>query len=559
MYRLLALGLILVSSFGFAQKAAEHSTAPAAGLNVLTRENDNQRTGQNLQETILTPANVNSTSFGKIFSYPVDGQIYAQPLYLQNVSTTSGVHNLVYVATENDTLYAFDADSAKTNPAPVWKTSFLTPPSVLPVPCAVGAGICQLFPVVGITSTPVINLATNTIYVTVRTQETTNNVTTYVVKLHALNIANGSERVGSPVTICSGSGNNGCSFGTLGSFPPQHQQPRPGMLLVSDSRFGQGVLYLGFAGNAGWVLAYDAASLTFLAGFYTYDGKAHSVPGLPGTGHSGVWGGGSGIAADTAGNVYAVTGDGFFDGGVNWGDSLVKLSLTGTTGAYSLVVADSFTPTDYTCRWQQSYDLGSAGPLILPSQGGTTPNLIFQAGKISSLCDPVGQYYVVNRDNMGHVGGQVSFTSAAGSTEGSPGYWNSGTTQYIYNTANGDSIRAFTVSAAGVSATDVMHTNFVFANGTSAVVSSNGTSNGIVWGLDFTGSADLFPGRKPLVLHAFDATNLSSELYNSMQAASGRDRAGPFTKYQVPTVINGKVYVGTATELDVYGLCPCPQ
>lgn len=559
MHRLLALGLLLISTFGM---AADQPAPPAGTVNVTTRQYDNAHTGQNLQETILTPSNVNSASFGKLFSYPVDGQIYTQPLYVQNVNVPGkGTHNVVYIATENDSVYAFDADSAKSNPTPLWKVSFLNPPTVLPIPCQVGAGICQLFPIVGITSTPVINLNTNTMYVNVRTQETdSKGVITYVARLHALDITSGAERVGSPVVICSGSGNNGCKFNTTGTFTPQTQQSRPGMLLVPTAGFSQGVLYMGFAGNAGWVLAYDANNLNFLAGWYTYDGKAHTViDGLPGKGHSGVWGAGGGIVADPAGNIYAVTGDGFYDGGVNWGDSLVKLSLTNTGGVYTLPITDFFTPTDYSCRWSLSYDLGSAGPMLIPSQGGLTPNMIFQSGKANTQCDPVPQTYIVNRDNMGHIGGQMGFTSASAvGTENSPAYWSNGTTNYIYNGGGDDALRAYTVSAAGVSANDVMHTAMSFGEGTSPIISANGTTNGIVWALDYAGDPDLFPATKPIVLHAFDANTLT-ELYNSEQAASHRDRAGPFTKFQVPTVVNGKVYVTSQTELGVYGLCPCPQ
>ena len=188
MHRKLTLAFLLLSTFAFTQNS------PTGIVNVLTRENDNQHTGQNLQETILTPTNVNSGSFGKVFSYPVDGQLYAEPLYVHGLTmATGGVHNVVFVATEYDSVYAFDADSAASNPNPLWKVNFLNPPSVAPVPCSQGAGICQLFPVVGITSTPVINLATNTLYVVVRTQETSGSTVNWVVRLHALDITSGAE------------------------------------------------------------------------------------------------------------------------------------------------------------------------------------------------------------------------------------------------------------------------------------------------------------------------------------------------------------------------------
>jgi len=559
MYRHLTLAILLASTLAFAQQA------PTGTVNVLTRQNDNQHTGQNLHETILTPANVNSGSFGKIFSYPVDGQVYAEPLFVQGLTMAQGgVHNVVFVATEYDSVYAFDADSAALNPKPLWHVNFLNPPSVAPVPCAQGAGICQLFPLVGITSTPVINLATNTIYVVVRTQETTGTTVNWVVRLHALDITSGAEKSGSPATICSATGNGGCYLagGTV-QFGPHHQQSRPGLLLVPEAGFPQGVLVIGFSGDSGWVLAFDPTSLKQLAAFYTDDEKSHSTasktPGIPGEGHAGIWGAGAAVVADTNGIIYAVTGDGYFDGVTNWGDSLVKLTLTlnSSTGTYSLVPTDYFTTSDQACRYAHGLDYGSAGPLILPPQGGATPNLIFTTGKELSICETQFVGYVINRDNMGHVGGQVALTTGSlGGGEESPAYWKSATTQYIYNGDIYDPLRAFTVSSSGVSTSGVMATAMRFEVGTSPVVSANGTTNGIVWALEYTEDPDHQPALRPSILHAFDATNLS-ELYNSGQAASGRDSAGPEVKFQVPMVANGKVYVATSTELDVYGLCPC--
>jgi hypothetical protein len=301
--------------------------------------------------------------------------------------------------------------------------------------------------------------------------------------------------------------------------------------------------------------------LKLLAAFYTDTETVHSVPGIPGAGHGGIWGAGGAVAADTSGNIYAITGDGFFDGTLNWGDSLVKLVLTlnSSTGTYTLVPADYFTTSDQACRYAHGLDYGSAGPLILPTQGGTTPNLIFTTGKQVNTCETTFAGYVINRDNMGHVGGQVSqMTLPNGGGEQSAAYWASPTKQYIYNGGNGDSIRAFTVSSSGVSLSGVMASTVVFGNGSSLVISANGNSNGIVWGQDYIDDPDHQPSVSPAVLHAFDATTLS-ELYNSAQAASARDAAGPPVKFQVPMVANGKVYLGTSTELDVYGLCPCAQ
>jgi hypothetical protein len=569
MYRALTIAVLSLSTFAFSQQANT--------INVLTRMNDNQHTGQNLQETILTPSNVNSTSFGKIFSYPVDGQVYAQPLYVQNLTMAKGgVHNVVFVATEYDSVYAFDADSSIANPQPLWHVNFLNPPAIQPVACSEGSGICQLYPLVGITATPVIDLATNTIYVEVRTQEISNGVTNWVQRLHALNITSGAEQPNSPVVICSAQGRNGCALSNESStviFGPGHQQSRVGTMLVPEPGFPQGVYFIGFSGDSGWVLAYDPVSLQLLAGWYTDDEQVHTsaflnapgaannwvgagfgvtmpgiFPGIPGEGHSGVWGAGTGISADANGYVYAITGDGYWDGSVNWGDSLVKLQLqyNSSTKTYSLVPVDYFTTSDQACRYAHGLDYGSAGPLILPTQPGATyPNLIFTTGKQVKTCESTFEGYVINANNMGHVGGQVSQMSLSnGGGEQPAAYWYNGTTQYIYNGSDGDALRAYTLSA--------------FDSGLNPVVSANGTQNGIVWGLERIDDPDEYqPGTSPWVLHAFNANTLA-ELYNTTQASAGRDTPGPNLKMTVPTVANGKVYVPTQTELDIYGLCPCP-
>jgi hypothetical protein len=182
------------------------------------------------------------------------------------------------------------------------------------------------------------------------------------------------------------------------------------------------------------------------------------------------------------------------------------------------------------------------------------------AAKALTTCDATPSIYILNRDNLGHLGAQVSLSNGpAHGSENSPAYWAGSTAQYVYSSGIGDSIRAFTVSSAGVSTSSVMNTTGTLTNGSTPAISANGTTNGILWALDRTESADILPGTQPIVLHAYDATKLSSELYNSTQAASGRDNAGPSVKFQVPTVANGKVYIGTQTEVDVYGLCPCPQ
>jgi hypothetical protein len=531
-----------------------NAAPPAATVNVLTRHNDNARTSQNLSETILNTSNVNSTSFGKLFSYTVDGQIYGQPLYVQSVSVSGkGVHNVVYVATENDSVYAFDADSASANPTPLWQISFLST-NVKPVPCADIGSSCAITPIVGITSTPVINLVTNTMYLVSRAKTTVGGSSTWDLTLHALDITSGAEQSGSPAVICSGTATVGCKFvGQTTTFFPNKNQNRPGLLLMPGPQTGQEVV---LTGMGKYLLAYDASTLKQLASWYT--------------GTAQLWGSGGSIAADSSNNVWAAAGNGTFNvntGGKNYGDTLAKLTLTynSTKNTYSFTVDDYFTPSDYACRGTNDGDLGSGGPLILPTQGGSTPDEVIVAGKGNTLCDATAPIYLANRDNLGHVGGQLSITN--GPTQGyfsDPAYFQSATTNYVYlagivsqSSKTGDNLRAYTITNGVMSSTSVANSLTAITVGASPSVSANGTSNGIVWLVERKDKLSTKPGSAAAVLHAYDATNVGTELYNSTQAGA-RDTAGAGVKFNVPTIANGKVYVATLTELDVYGLCPCP-
>jgi hypothetical protein len=234
-----------------------------SGVDVLTWHNDIFRSGDNLNETILTPANVNPVQFGKIFSYPVDGMIYAQPLYVQNVIIPGqGTHNVIYVATQNDSVYAFDADSAKANPNPLWHVSFANPPKVVAVPCADNFKNCNVYPIIGITGTPVINLRNNSLYVVARTQEISGNQYSYFVRLHILDITTGAEKPKSPVVICGKVSGETCSFppylNSQTTFDPQRAMQRPALLLMPNSSSVHEVLYIAFGNHRGWVLAYDS-------------------------------------------------------------------------------------------------------------------------------------------------------------------------------------------------------------------------------------------------------------------------------------------------------------
>ncbi|HTS36330.1 MAG TPA: hypothetical protein VMH04_11695 [Candidatus Solibacter sp.] len=538
-------------------------TPPAPPLNVLTWRNDNGATGQNLKETILTPANVNATSFGKIFSYAVDGNIYAQPLYAQSVAIPNkGTHNVVYIATENDTVYAFDADSATLNPSPLWQTALTNPPNVVAYPCLDNHKACTIYPVIGITGTPVINRATQTMYLVARTKEVVEGQSApfYFERLHALNIRTGAEMPGSPVTICGDYAHTGqgCQF-TTGIFDPLADGQRPGILREATPGFPQGVLYIAFAGQ-GMVLAYDPTTLARLA-----DWTATPTPTNT-TGGGGIW---TGLTGDANGNVFVPVGDGTFDvnvGGNNYGDSVVKLNLVSDGSGYTLQVMDYFTPPDEACRQTTDIDLGSGSPVLLPTQPGANPNLLVIAGKGSATCDTANPIYLVNASNMGGLGGGVQ-TIAGTAAKGyysSAGYFNTGVKTNIYlggvlSSTAGDNLKNYQMANGLFSPTQsVAKTVGTYNAGATPAISANGTRQGILWTIERPEVLWNETGVDLAVLHAYPATNIHSELYNSNMNAT-RDQAGPATKFQVPTVVNGKVYVGTQTELDVYGLCPCPQ
>jgi hypothetical protein len=519
---------------------------------VFTQHNDNARTGQNLNETLLTTANVNTSKFGKIFSYPVDGQIYAQPLYVPNVSIPNqGVHNVLYVATENDTLYAFDADGL--SPSILWSVSFISPPSVTTLNCITLGFECNVWPITGITGTPVIDPTTNTIYLLVRTQESGNSIQ----RLHALDITTGAEKFEGPVEIAAtvnGTG-TGSSHGKV-LFSTIHDNHRPGILLAN------GNVYIAWAGQAhGWVMAYDAETLKQVAVFNT----------TPNGTLGGVWQAGNGLATDSLGNIYFATGDGTFDastGGLDYGDTLVKTDA-------NLNVLDYFTPMDQACRLlPNDLDLGSGGPLVLPSQAGSFADEIIESGKGGSPCDLFGStyavpIYLVNRDAMGtyHPTGDQDIQTIEGTIHGywsSPTYWQGPTAQYIYysgmtsETGGGDYLKQYTITDGLVSTAPIEQSANLFPVGSTPSISANGTSNGILWTIERKDILSALPGTHPGVLYAFNASNVSQVLYNSAQNKQLRDQGGCANKFQTPTIANGKVYVGTQNELDVFGILPVP-
>ena len=502
----------------------------ASSSAVLTYHNDNLRTGQNVHETILTTANVNSSKFGKLFSLPVDGPIFAQPLYMPGVTVGTQTHNLVFVATEHNSVYAWDADTASSTP--VWHASFINPAGgVTAIPCAEAAGndCSTITPEFGITSTPVIDSSTGTLYVVASTKEVSGSTTSYVYRLHALSITTGQEKFGGPVTIQATSGS--------ATLVPKQQLQRPGLLLVN------GVVYIGFGSHGdvspwyGWLLGYNASNLQRVMVFNT----------APTNGEGAIWQSGCGPAADASGNIYFNTGNGPFDantGGVDYGDTIVKLNSSGT-------VLDYFTPYNQATLDATDADVGSSGLVLLPDQTGTYAHVLIGAGK-------QGVIYSVNRDGMGryNAASNQNIQSLAGLSSsglfGSPAYWNGN----VYFAAWNDYVRAFQVTNGTVAQTSHSSITLAFPGATPSV-SSNGTSNGIVWIIQENVPNDTVITNPPTaVLRAYDATNLANELYDSAQAAGNRDAAGGAVKFAVPTVANGKVYVGNSNQVTIYGLLP---
>jgi hypothetical protein len=505
---------------------------------VWTYHNDNSRSGANTNETILTPANVNTNSFGLLFTESVDGYVYTQPLYIPNVTISGkGAHNVVFVGTENNTVYAFDADSnTGSNSTPLWSTNLLGVGEVVLTTNDVNT--TDITPKIGITGTPVIDTNAGTLFVVAKSRLISGGMTNYIQRLHALDITSGHERPNGPVIIeCSvpgtGAGNDG-----LGHVPfnPQRENQRPGLLLLN------GVVYVGFASHGdndpyhGWLLGYDENTLEQVK---VYNSN-------PDGSRDGIWQAGCAPAADTNGNIFFMTGNGTFDGNTNadYGDSFVKLSST--NAGTNLVLADYFTPFNQLTLSQNDTDLGSGGTMLLPDSVGSLahPHLAIGAGK-------QGTVYLVDRDNMGHYNpannSQIVQSLVNGVVEclSTPAFFNNS----VYYLAYKDYLKAFPIANAFLNTVPISQTivqSGVY--GATPSISANGANNAIAWAL----FVNAFNTGGPPVLHAYDAYNLTVELYNSSQAGT-RDAPGGAVKFTVPTVANGKVYVGTQSTLGVYG------
>jgi len=522
---------------------------PPPLVNVLTQHNDNFRTGQNTQEALLTPANVNSTQFGKLFSLAVDGQIYAQPLYVSSLAISGGTHNVIFVATEHDSVYAFDADSG----GQLWKASMVDTahgvPSGTSETTVNSADVeCDdIHPQYGVTATPAIDLNTNTMYIEAKSKVVGTGGTggTYFHRLHALDITTGSEKLSGPVVIA------GSSSGV--TFDPFRHHSRPGLLLMN------GKVYIGFASHCdhetyyGWVFAYDSTSLQ-QQGIFVTTPNTLSQGGIPNAG--GIWMAGSGLAGDGA-NVYAATGNGNFDTNVpptDVGDSIIKLNLNNG----QLQLTDYFAPWDQNIRLDTDADLGSGGVLLLPDQSGAHPHELVQAGKIErdSNGNPLtGEIYVIDRDHMGRYCSPPTCTLNTGNTQivqdlsnalngaglwSMPAYWNN----RVYFWGESDNLRAFSINNGQLSFAGASNDSYGYPGATPSI-SANGAGNGIVWSLKTDN------GDAGAVLRAHDAGNLNL-LYSSDQN-SYRDNPGSAVKFAVPTIANGKVYVGAGAGASIQG------
>jgi hypothetical protein len=506
--------------------------AGTARAQIVTSQYDNLRTGATLSEKTLTPQNVNVRQFGKLGAFKVDGAVYAQPLFLPAVDIPSkGKHNVLFVATEHDSVYAFDAD--RPGDPPLWQLSLLDKATdESPVPArSVQCPFIQ--PEIGITPTPVIDLKTGTLYVLARSM--TGRVfadSQYFQRLHALAITTGAEKFGGPKLISAsvvGRG-DGTTNGKV-TFDPLRENPRASLLMV------EGSLYLTWASSCdvppyhGWVMVYDAATLEQQAVLnVTPDGR-----------EGGIWAADTGPAADPAGNVYVPTGNGTFDaasGGRDYGDSELKLSLQNG----QLAIRDYFTPYNQAAISERDADLGSSGPLLLPDQPGPHRHLLLQPTKSSTI-------YVLDRDQMGQYHAQGDAVVQRIDTRESYGamaYWN----DHVFFAASDDYLRDYKVENGQLIPSKSSKVRFDNPGATPSI-SADGNHHAVVW----TISTKVWNGadNKSAVLYAFDAQDVSQPIYTSEQN-SQRDRAGLATRFVFPIVVNGRVYFAARGEVEVYGL-----
>ena len=503
----------------------------ATAYDVTTFKKDSARTGQYLAETTLTHANVNSSTFGLLGLLPVDGKVDAQPLYLGQLPVGGANHNVLFVASEHGTVYAFDADTRSV----LWQVSLLaageSPSDAF--------GCDTIYPEIGITSTPVIDRSAGpngTLYVVSMSVDKNSN---YHQRLHALDVTTGAEQLNGPVDITA-------SYGTT-SFDPSRYEDRAALLLTAGTLYTTWSSHCDLPPYGGWIIAYNQSNLVQSGALNVGPGSSGNSPASVGPG---IWMSGSGPSVDSAGYVYLLTGNGPFEttlnvsgypNGGDYGNSFLKIATAGG----KLSVTDYFTMWNVIGETTQDLDLGSGGQLLLPDltdSTGTVRHLLVGAGKD-------GNIYVVSRDHMGGYSpnGNNIWQELDGAL-GPDGIW--GTPAYFNNTLyygqKKGTLKAFSVSNARLSTSPVSQSATVFGYpGTSPVISANGTSNAIVWTHETATVA---------VLHAYDSANLANELYNSNQAPGARDQFGVGNTFMVPVVANGKVFVGTQSAVAEFGL-----
>ena len=531
-------------------KSASATIAVTDLTGVVTYHNNLARDGTNTQEYALTTSSVKTGTFGKLFSCPVDGAAYTQPLWVPGLNIGGQVRNAVFVATQHDSVYAFDADLSPCSQ--LWRVNLLDAAhggtsGETPVPTAdVGNGFQDILPEIGVTGTPVIDPASGTLYLVSKSEGPAGS---FHQRLHAMDLITGDEKFAGPITIAASmAGTGDGSVGGILNFDLRNEHQRSGLTLVN------GTVYIAWAAHEdhdpyhGWVIGYAAASLAQVAVFNAD----------PNGSRGGVWMAGGAPAVDGSGSLYLSTGNGSFDGNSgtppndDFGDTVMKI---GTSSSLSLV--DWFTPFNQAFLDGQDADLGSSGVVILPDQTSGPAHLLVAGGK-------EGRLYLLDRDAMGNYCGACTTTDtnilqsflATPAIFGTPAFWQN--KLYLGGTADALSLFAFdtTTGLFNTVATSQSATSFQFPGPTPSL-SAQGASGGVLWAIDSSGyGVPSAFGTGPAILHAYDAANLSSELWNSSLAANNRDTAGNAVKFTVPTVANGKVYIGTRTEIDVYGLLP---
>ncbi|MDQ6652527.1 MAG: RICIN domain-containing protein, partial [Acidobacteriota bacterium] len=510
------------------------SQAAIGQVNVLTYHNDNPRSGQNIAETILSPGRVTASRFGKLLTVAMDGKVDAQSLFVSGLSMPGrGTHNVVFAASEHDSVYAFDANSGSI----FWHVSLLKAGETT----SDNRGCDQVTPEIGITATPVVDLTAGphgTIYLVAMSKDSNGN---YYQRLHALDLTTGAEEFGGPQAIKAtypGTGANSSNGKVI--FDPKQYKDRAGLLLLNGVVYTSWGSHCDYNPYTGWLIGYDRLTLAQTSVFNF----------APNGSEAALWNSGGGPAADSQGNIFVSVANGTFDTSLNsqgfpsrgdFGNAFVKLSLQ----SGKLVPLDYWTMDNTNSESGSDTDLGSGGIMLLPDQvdaSGKTRHLAVGAGKDSNL-------YVVDRDNMGKFDSTSDATiyqqltgALPGGVWANPAYFGN----YVYFGSVNSTVQAFQFSSARLSAASATTHSFTYP-GVTPSISASGSSNPILWAVENT---------SPAVLHAYDATNLSIEYYNSNQASSGRDQFGPGNKYITPTIANGQVFVGTTNSVAVFGLVP---